>query len=575
MNFLNDKDFTARQGSRSPCSLSTEVILPTTFLASDALGESTPLLSFNEKDLAAGPSDVSGMEKQVLERRRSSKDLMEQYLGAVDPTFDGQDDVHSYADLLFSDSDDDPNFPLGYNDFFDKENDGHVKNELPTIDDGRVRKNSLEMLSVDEKMMSSGYRGPQEHTPVGITPTQTAPLSQEALGYHVPLSKPIFEENGLFVCGTQQPVNLTRGSSSTDEGYYAIVSRLINTTGSPHSTDKGIFSEIPQFHPDTNKYSCYVSNVFPVPGAVRDMKWTSMTSVAIASGKTLSLVPLDAYIGNHRGSSLSPQNNAEVDLFKYNDIHTDDIRAIHVVSGKTNNRKANLMIASGGFDGTMVVSKIRASGMKTQMSKYNGKNEVVGSVCSHKERENVVSFTEDSGNLKLYDVRSNKVVLTYNSRQSGMFTHAYDGSNKVVCGFEKNRPQHHSMEFVELRMVRKGYEAGLMCDKRDRHMDAVGNICVSKLDSRRSRYIVFGNPGFSVWDGFVQVDYTDLTCSSTNAEVISTNPTAELDGDLIPFSHGNAIGATDQDGNFNVYNIPRSSPYRNTPRVDPLADVFF
>ena len=176
-------------------------------------------------------------------------------------------------------------------------------------------------------MMSSSYNEPQEHTPTGLRPTQTARLSQEALGFDIPLSKPIFEENGLFVCGTQQPINLTKGSSSSDEGYFAIVSRLINTTGSPHSTDKGIFNEIPQFHPDTNKYSCYVSNVFPVPGPVRDMKWTSMTSVAIASGKTISLVPLDSYIGNHRGSSLSPLNTAEVDLFKYSDIHTDDIRA--------------------------------------------------------------------------------------------------------------------------------------------------------------------------------------------------------------------------------------------------------
>ena len=209
------------------------------------------------------------------------------------------------------------------------------------------------------------------------------------------------------------------------------------------------------------------------------------------------------------------------------------------------------------------------------MSKYNGKNEVVGSVCSHKERENVVSFTEDSGNLKLYDVRSNKVVLTYSSPQSGMFTHAYDGPNKVVCGYEKIRPQDASMEFVELRMVRKVYQAGLMCDKRDRHMDAVGNICVSKLDSRRSRYIVFGNPGFSVWDGTVGPQHTALMCSSRNCAPNHSDTSAELDGDLIPFSHGNAIGATDQDGNFNVYNIPRPAPYHNTPRVDPLTDVFF
>ena len=103
----------------------------------------------------------------------------------------------------------------------------------------------------------------------------------------------------------------------------------------------------------------------------------------------------------------------------------------------------------------MVVSKIRASGMKTQMAKYVGKKEVVGSVCSHIDRKNVLSFTEDSGKLKLYDVRANKVVLTYSSYQSGMYAHSYDGSNKVVCGFEKIKPEHASMEFVDLRKVRK------------------------------------------------------------------------------------------------------------------------
>ena len=121
MNFLDDKEIADRQQSRSPCSLTTEVVLPTTFLASGTFGKSTSAFDYCEKDLSADPFDISEMEKSISERRRSSKDQIEQYLGAIDPTFDGQNDVHSIADLLFNDENDTA-FPLGCNEHLNKEN---------------------------------------------------------------------------------------------------------------------------------------------------------------------------------------------------------------------------------------------------------------------------------------------------------------------------------------------------------------------------------------------------------------------------------------------------------------------
>ena len=40
---------------------------------------------------------------------------------------------------------------------------------------------------------------------------------------------------------------------------------------------------------------------------------------------------------------------------------------------------------------------------------------MIGSIEFHKEWNEVVSFTEDCGRLKLFDMRSNKVVMRYES----------------------------------------------------------------------------------------------------------------------------------------------------------------
>ena len=42
-------------------------------------------------------------------------------------------------------------------------------------------------------------------------------------------------------------------------------------------------------------------------------------------------------------------------------------------------------------------------------------------------------------------------------------------------------------------------------------MTAVGNILVSRVDEVTSRYISFGMPGFSMWEGLCQPDHYELT----------------------------------------------------------------
>ena len=118
-----------------------------------------------------------------------------------------------------------------------------------------------------------------------------------------------------------------------------------------------------------------------------------------------------------------------------------------------------------------------------------------------------------------------------------------------------------NMEFVDLRMVQKKYEAEFLASQTDRHMTAVGNILVSRVDDVTSRYISFGMPGFSMWEGFVQPYQRELTKSCFGGETQKGHDGSQLDGSFIPYSDNNAIGCTDQEGNFHVYNLPNKKGY--------------
>ena len=92
-------------------------------------------------------------------------------------------------------------------------------------------------------------------------------------------------------------------------------------------------------------------------------------------------------------------------------------------------------------------------------------------------------------------------------------------------------------------------------------MTAVGNILVSRVDDVTSRYISFGMPGFSMWEGFVQPAHSKVTCACYSNVLQSGTGDTQLDGTFIPYSDNNAIGCTDQEGNFHVYNLPNKKGY--------------
>ena len=244
-----------------------------------------------------------------------------------------------------------------------------------------------------------------------------------------------------------------------------------------------------------------------------------------------------------------------LNIINIDTLHTDDIRALQV----HNVDDSYATIVTGGFDGMLKITKCDADGKAIEQVEHNCKKEVIGSIEFHKDWNDVVSFTEDRGMLKLFDMRSNKVVMKYESRQAGMYTHAYDIDGNVVCGFEASKGGDISMEFVDLRKVNSArYKPVCLFQQRDRHMKAIGHICITPHKSM-SRIVSFGMPGLSVWDGIISPDYYDLKQMAYH-----TLPTkrkkeaipAQLDGDFIPYSDGQALGVTDHLGNFHIYNLP-------------------
>ena len=100
-----------------------------------------------------------------------------------------------------------------------------------------------------------------------------------------------------------------------------------------------------------------------------------------------------------------------LNIKKCGELHSDDIRSVKVKD--IDDQYAT--IATGGFDGTLKISKVDANGVAVGHLECSCKKEVIGSIEFHKEWNEVVSFTEDCGRLKLFDMRSNKVVMRYES----------------------------------------------------------------------------------------------------------------------------------------------------------------
>ena len=243
-----------------------------------------------------------------------------------------------------------------------------------------------------------------------------------------------------------------------------------------------------------------------------------------------------------------------LNIKKCDELHSDDIRSVKVKD--IDDQYAT--IATGGFDGKLKISKVDAKGVAVGHLECSCKKEVIGSIEFHKEWNEVVSFTEDCGRLKLFDMRSNKVVMRYESMQSAMYSHAYDIDGNVVCGFETKKAGDCSMEFVDLRRKNSGkYSPILLYCQRDIHMKAIGNICITPYKSL-TRIVTFGMPGLTVWDGLVQEEW----CEMTNKFYHSPRPkkkksatNVQLDGGFIPYSDGEVLGATDHLGNFHIYNL--------------------
>eukprot|EP00505_MAST-04D_sp_SCG-Rhode-Island_P004291 Stramenopile-MAST_4_protein_4291 len=292
--------------------------------------------------------------------KRSSKEILEMYIGENDPLHEmGSNDIDSILENIFKGDGGEASMPSLGDDMRCSGLSTFSTSSFELFEE-REKAHASTMYHADEELL--GGSSTSQHQAVEIRPTQTAPLSKTAVGFEVGLSKPIFEGNGVMVCGTTGPVGLTKGSRDPNEGYYCIVSRLVNTTGSPHCADQGVFENQPLNDPNVYKYSLYVSNVFPVPGVVHDLTWTGMTSVALATGSALTMANLDTWIG-HRGSSLANAHGLSEDSrpVTFDKIHTDDIRAVSVLDGG-----GPEYIATGGFDGKLLVSSVSPTG-RTRM----------------------------------------------------------------------------------------------------------------------------------------------------------------------------------------------------------------
>eukprot|EP00943_MAST-04B_sp_MAST-4B-sp1_P002161 g2161.t1 len=566
------------------------------------------LLRFSLSDSISNDSLVK------KERLNSSMKDTENVLKLYDPTFDGQNDVTNFVNGLFNDDQQtEANLPhlrsftsLGsslelkepfetssQNDeiVYDEElKGGYMLNEEKrsgryspdtqfkrSLSNRSITSVDIAMEDIAQLLSNSGSNyvnimedemeeqieqrdqeekeGMKQHSATLLKPTQTGNLSFKAFGQNVGLSRPIFDAgNGIMVVGTQNPVKLLSSPKEEIDGHKVIVSRLINDTGSCKTEDFGILKQRKSFSMGKHKYSLHVSKVLPVVDRVHDLTWVNHSKVALATGSTLTLMQLDTWLKPANAPISKVTTKDLLNILKVEDLHTDDIRAVK--AQKIDDLYAT--IATGGFDGKLNITKIDSEGTAIRQIKVDCKKEVIGSIEFHKDWREVVSFTEDCGVLKLFDMRNNKVVMKYESMQCGMYTHAYDIDGNVVCGFEANKGGHHSMEFVDLRRVNSvKYKPILLYGKRDPHMKAIGNICIAPYKSM-TRIVSFGIPGMSVWEGVVQPDWAELKQKyyhSPPAKRKKQPNDPQFDGNFIPYSDGNALGVTDHLGNFHIYNL--------------------
>jgi len=401
--------------------------------------------------------------------------------------------------------------------------------------------------------LNAGASNQEDQDPL-LVPSQTININ-ELLPTVEPLALacPLISATGQVILGTwnQEHEMIDGGGSQT------IVCGQLQKAWT--SADGGVLKDVTdgrQF--EGNKFAMHITGQQSVPGNVVTMKWFHDGAVAVAAGKHVSLVNVhggghqpDVYFGGISSSSSSSSNS---DVHRVELPHDNTIRDIDVHRGR---------ILSGGFDGKIVVCEVTASG-ESRVSCEMQTEEVVGSVKWHPSNDSVFSCTQDLGTVLLYDLRATggKEVHKYESKMSNGFTHSYDGENTIVMGFAGDEQRDYHMEFVDLRMgligkkkkknSKKKHVMGMRHNMRDPHMEAIGDILIVPGSQLGRRYLMFGQPGFSVMDG-QDIQRGQLLASAghyiTEFNELSTT------GCMIPDTNSQSLFTTDSLGNINLFNL--------------------
>ena len=402
-----------------------------------------------------------------------------------------------------------------------------------------------------------------------LQPMQTVNMNDVLSGCKskVGLCRPLMGPNGRVIFGTWSELSeeeLRVEGAERSIGHHIICTQMQTawSAGSPGMLQDGPGADQVMDQRKSGKYSMQITDRKSVQGSVIDMQFLNPSKVVVASGSVVSIVDVgvSGYADGSNGAMRFGLDDARPSPALVSG-HTDMLREIAVGEGA--------YVASGGYDGNLIMTQIGTMGVGHTMGQFKTGG-VIGSVKFHPTMKSVVSFTKDEGVLMLWDAGTGKSVAEYKSVQQNSYTHSWDGDNTAIMGFAKRSPNDLHLEFVDVRKLdkkrrkkrwekRKKLKRGhlgteLKFQIADPHLDTIGDILVVPGSRHGRRYICFGEPGFSVFDGNDAFDRQHLLPSCTYLSSVSDE--IQTSGCIVPNSNSQSLLMTDSFGNVSFFALP-------------------